>query len=117
MIYTVTLNPALDRELTVPELLFDDVLRATETRLDCGGKGFNVARMLAALGAESGALGFAGGPTGAMLRDRLAGPGIPTDFLGIPGETAAKHRIVADGYDGDDKVNKPRPTIIADEHA
>src|SRR3954452_8460457 len=39
--------------LTVPELLFDDVLRATETRVDWGGKGFNVARMLAALGAES----------------------------------------------------------------
>src|SRR5215218_9126596 len=56
MIYTVTLNPALDRELTVPELLFDDVLRATATRVDCGGKGFNVARMLAALGAESVAL-------------------------------------------------------------
>ncbi|MBV9789334.1 MAG: hypothetical protein JOZ51_14215 [Chloroflexi bacterium] len=28
MIYTVTLNPALDRELTVPALIFNDVLRA-----------------------------------------------------------------------------------------
>lgn len=30
MIYTVTLNPAVDRELTVPALEFDTVLRATQ---------------------------------------------------------------------------------------
>lgn len=79
MICTVTLNPALDRELTVQTLAFDEVLRASESRVDCGGKGFNVSRMLAALGAESVALGFAGGRTGAALREglkRLASPPI-----------------------------------------
>jgi fructose-1-phosphate kinase PfkB-like protein len=50
MIYTLTLNPALDRELTVPMVAFDEVLRATESRVDYGGKGFNVSRMLAAAG-------------------------------------------------------------------
>ncbi|KPV47770.1 ribokinase, partial [Kouleothrix aurantiaca] len=64
MIYTVTLNPALDRELAVAAVAFDEVLRATDSRVDCGGKGFNVSRMLASLGAESVALGFAGGRTG-----------------------------------------------------
>jgi 1-phosphofructokinase family hexose kinase len=117
MIYTVTLNPALDRELTVPALLFDDVLRATETRVDCGGKGFNVARMLAALGAESVALGFAGGHTGAMLRDRLAALGIATDFVWIAGETRTNVSIVTADYDRHIKVNEPGPTIIADEQA
>ena len=34
MIYTLTLNPALDQELTVPDLLFDEVLRATANRID-----------------------------------------------------------------------------------
>ena len=52
MIYTVTLNPAVDRELTVPAIEFDSVLRATASRVDSGGKGFNVARALAALGAD-----------------------------------------------------------------
>ena len=59
MIYTVTLNPAVDRELTVADFAFDTVLRATAVQVDCGGKGFNVSRMLAALGAPSVALGFA----------------------------------------------------------
>jgi hypothetical protein len=32
MIYTVTLNPALDRELLVPEIVFDTVLRIAPRR-------------------------------------------------------------------------------------
>ncbi len=35
MIYTVTLNPAVDRELTVPALAFDEVLRASARRRCC----------------------------------------------------------------------------------
>ena len=46
MIYTLTLNPAVDRELTVAAMEFDSVLRASESRIDFGGKGFNVSRLL-----------------------------------------------------------------------
>ncbi|HEU4325977.1 MAG TPA: 1-phosphofructokinase [Roseiflexaceae bacterium] len=113
MIYTVTLNPALDRELSVPELAFDTVLRASAGRADLGGKGFNVSRMLAALGAESVALGFAGGRTGEALCDGLAAQGIATDFVWIAGETRTNVCIV----DGTRhlKVNEPGPAISGDE--
>ena len=53
MIYTVTLNPAIDRELTVPSIDFCTVLRATGKRVDVGGKGVNVSRMVHQLGGES----------------------------------------------------------------
>jgi fructose-1-phosphate kinase PfkB-like protein len=72
MIYTLTLNPALDRELTVPAFAFDQVLRANAVRVDYGGKGFNVSRSLDALGAESIALGFVGGATGESLTMEFA---------------------------------------------
>jgi 1-phosphofructokinase family hexose kinase len=117
MIYTLTLNPALDRELTIPALALDTVLRATEARVDYGGKGFNVSRMLAALGAESIALGFAGGHTGAMLRDGLAALGIETDFVGIAGETRTNVSIVTTSDGHYIKVNEAGPTIDADEQA
>jgi 1-phosphofructokinase family hexose kinase len=117
MIYTVTLNPALDRELTVPSIDFNDVLRATETRIDVGGKGFNVSRMLAALGAESVALGFAGGHTGAALRDGLESLGIATDFVPIVGETRTNISIVTRDHDRYVKVNEAGPTISAEEQA
>lgn len=117
MIYTVTLNPALDRELTVPAVAFDEVLRATESRVDVGGKGFNVSRMLAALGAESAALGFAGGRTGAALRDGLEALGIATDFVTIAGETRTNVSIVTQQHDHYVKVNEPGPAISAEEQA
>ena len=58
MIYTLTLNPGVDRELTVPAVEFDSVLRATQSRLDYGGKGFNVSRLLKNLAVASTAVGF-----------------------------------------------------------
>ncbi len=117
MIYTLTLNPALDRELTVPALALDTVLRASESRVDCGGKGFNVSRMLASLGAQSVALGFAGGHTGAMLRDGLAALGIATDFVWITGETRTNVSIIVGDEGHHIKVNEAGPTVSADELA
>jgi 1-phosphofructokinase family hexose kinase len=117
MIYTVTLNPALDRELTVPALQFDAVLRASALRLDFGGKGFNVSRALAALGAESVALGFVGGLTGRRIAAGLAGLGIATDFVEIGGETRTNVSIVSETETHHLKVNEAGPTIAPAEVA
>jgi 1-phosphofructokinase family hexose kinase len=113
MIYTVTLNPAVDRELTVPAILFDSVLRATAWHVDVGGKGFNVSRMLHALGADSVALGFAGGRAGELLQDGLHALGIETDFVWVEGETRTNVSIVATEQARYVKVNEPGPTITA----
>ncbi|MCW1970572.1 MAG: PfkB family carbohydrate kinase, partial [Anaerolineae bacterium] len=83
MIYTLTLNPAIDRELTVTDIVFDTVLRASNCRTDAGGKGFNVSRMLMALGAQSTAVAFAGGHNGAVLSQELQRLGIATDFVAV----------------------------------
>ena len=47
MIYTLTLNPAVDRDLTVPAMEFDSVLRATKSQVDFGGKSLFVAVLAA----------------------------------------------------------------------
>ena len=117
MIYTVTLNPAVDRELTVPALEFDTVLRATHWQVDFGGKGFNVARTLKALGADSTALAFAGGRAGALLQDGLHELGINTDLVWVAGETRTNVSIVAQAHDHYLKANEPGPAISAAESA
>jgi len=117
MIYTVTLNPAVDKELVVPEIVFDSVLRAGVTRVDFGGKGFNVSRMLQSLGAASTALGFAGGKSGDLLREGLSALGIGTDFITVSGETRTNVSIVTEPATQYVKVNEPGPTISPEELA
>jgi 1-phosphofructokinase family hexose kinase len=115
MIYTLTLNPAVDLEYTVQELIKNEVLRAPAVRKDFGGKGFNVSRMLNVLGVESTALGFVGGQNGKALEEGLHSLGIRTDFIWTSGETRANTSIVAQ-RDGDYiKVNEPGPTISPEE--
>jgi 1-phosphofructokinase family hexose kinase len=115
MIYTVTLNPAVDRELTVPVIEADVVLRATDVRLDYGGKGFNVSRMLKSLGAESVAVGFVGGKSGEWLRDGLASLDIATDFVWVGGETRTNVSIVPADHSSTVKVNEAGPTITPED--
>ena len=113
MIYTLTLNPAVDRELTVPAMEFDSVLRATEARVDFGGKGFNVSRLLRGVGAASTAVGFLGGRSGELLQDGLQSLGIGTDFVWVPEETRTNVSIVTQSHDHYIKVNEKGPLVDA----
>lgn len=114
-IYTVTLNPAVDRELTVPVITYDSVLRSSTQSVDFGGKGFNVSRMLKSLGAESTALGFVGGRSGELLNDGLLSLGIKTDFVWVSGETRTNVSIKSTEDNHYIKVNEPGPTITEKE--
>lgn len=114
MIYTLTLNPAIDRELQVPAIAFGDVLRASAHRVDVGGKGFNVSRALRAMDTDSVALGFVGGHAGEMIAEGLSRLGIATDFVRIAGgETRTNVSVVAP--DRHIKVNEAGPGITPDE--
>jgi len=111
MIYTITLNPAVDRELVVPAIEFDSVLRAIDWNVDYGGKGFNVSRLLVSLGTPSIAVGFAGGRSGELLRDGLHSLGIQTDFVWVEGETRTNVSIVSQSENRYVKANEPGPKI------
>jgi 1-phosphofructokinase family hexose kinase len=115
LIVTVTPNPVLDRTLTVPRIVFNEMMRATASRLDWGGKGFNVSRALRALGVESVAMGFVGGVTGQRLARGLRDLGIVTDFVAVAGETRT-NTVITDG-EGERyiKVNEAGPTVQAEE--
>jgi 1-phosphofructokinase family hexose kinase len=93
------------------------VLRASTSRVDFGGKGFNVSRMLEALGTTSVALGFAGGRTGDALREGLEALGIATDFVTIAGETRTNISILPHDHARYIKVNEAGPIIAPAEQA
>ncbi|MEV8569287.1 1-phosphofructokinase family hexose kinase [Streptomyces sp. NPDC051322] len=111
MLLTVTLNTALDITYRVPALTPHASHRVEAVTERAGGKGLNVARVLAALGHETVVTGFAGGTTGAVLRELLAELP-PTDAL-IPVAGATRRTIaVVDATSGDTtQLNEPGPVI------
>ena len=111
MIYTLTLNPAIDREFTVNAVEFDTVLQATESQVDFGGKGFNVSRLLKSMGTPSTAIGFVGGRAGEQMRDGLRLLEITTDFVWISEETRTNISIVTQSPNHYIKVNEKGPLV------
>ena len=85
MIYTVTLNPALDYIVQVDELKTGQINRATEEQIFPGGKGINVSMVLKNLGHNSVALGFVAGFTGNQLIRELQQRGVRSDFISVEG--------------------------------
>ena len=81
MIYTVTLNPALDYYCTVETLNLGETNRCITESLIGGGKGINVSLMLAQLGVPTTALGFAAGFTGEELIRQLQDQSVNADFI------------------------------------
>lgn len=112
MIITVTLNPSLDRTLTVAELRRGEVIRADETLEDPGGKGVNVTRFLVAAGTPSVAVLPVGGSIGRGLLGLLDEQHIPHRAISISGRTRANVAVVEpDGTTT--KLNEPGPVLSA----
>lgn len=83
MIYTVTLNPALDYIIQMDQLKLGAINRTQEEVILPGGKGINVSMVLYELGYTSVALGFVAGFTGEKLIKELKQRGIRTDFISV----------------------------------
>lgn len=81
MVFTVTLNPALDYVLGLDKIGFEDINRAESAKLFYGGKGINVSAVLNELGIKNTALGFAAGFSGSELIRMLNAAGISSDFV------------------------------------
>ncbi|WP_055484038.1 1-phosphofructokinase family hexose kinase [Streptomyces sp. WMMB 322] len=116
MILTVTLNTALDLTYRVPRLHAHDSHQVREVVQRPGGKGLNVARVLAALGHASVVTGFAGGLTGSELRELLAGErNIEDRLVATSGSTRRTVGVVDESGGGSTQFNEPGPHISPEE--
>ncbi|WP_411101569.1 1-phosphofructokinase family hexose kinase [Streptomyces sp. cmx-4-9] len=118
MILTVTLNCALDVTYRVPRLRPHASHRVTAVAERPGGKGVNVARVLAALGHPVTATGFAGGPAGALVRELLAAsPGVVDALLPCAGATRRTVAVVDETSGDTTQFNEPGPLVTPAEWA
>jgi 1-phosphofructokinase family hexose kinase len=109
MIVTLTANPSIDRTVQLEQPLErGSVLRAHSTRSDPGGKGVNVARVLAA--ADLDVLAVLPGIGGDPLLSALAAGGIP--HIGVATTGLARTNITIAEPDGTTtKINEPGATL------
>jgi 1-phosphofructokinase len=106
VIVTVTLNPSVDRTIGVDALRRGEVLRATSSRVDPGGKGINVARALAVNGVKTRAVVALGGAEGEQLAALLGGVGV--DVLPVRIAGAIRSNVTVVEPDGTTtKLNEP----------
>jgi tagatose 6-phosphate kinase len=97
MILTVTLNMALDVTYEVPSVDWDGVNRVGAVHRRAGGKGVNVARVLAALGQEVLITGLAGGPTGRAIEEDLGAAGLPHALCAIAADSRTTLAVCESG--------------------
>ena len=113
MIYTLTLNPALDYVLAVDTLTWGGTNRARAGRIYFGGKGINVATVLGQLGLESVCLGLIAGFTGDALEQALRRRGMATDFVRLPqGDTRINVKLKGEA---ETELNAPGPAVTAED--
>jgi len=115
MIYTITLNPALDRTLWIQKVRDDVSNRILEEKSFAGGKSVDVSKVLKNLGVDNIALGFVGGFAGRELEGRLLNEGIETDFVRVSGETRTNIIIHETGTGKQLAFNARGPEIKPDE--
>lgn len=93
MIYTVTMNPALEFVSEVSNFEFDKNNISDFDLMLPAGKGINVSRVLKQLGLPTVATGFAGGFTGEFVEDWLRREDIKSEFIRIDDNTRINIKI------------------------
>ena len=114
MIYTLTVNPSLDKLYILDKLKVGEYNRGEVTRYDPGGKGINVSRCLHALETGSVVLGFFGGKTGEFIVNSLQLQDLEVDPVYIKGESRSNITLIESAGGQMTKLNETGPVINKD---
>lgn len=113
MIYTLTLNPAIDHVVRLSKLDLGETNRMQAESISAGGKGINVSKILRNLGEDSTALGYIAGFTGLEIERLLKEDDIDCDFIKLEnGFTRINTKIKADI---ETEINGPGLDISEDD--
>ena len=115
MITTITLNPSLDKRITVDGLKLGDSNRWDSLRSYAGGKGIDVSRAIHEMGGQTVAYGFIGGAEGRELEILLDEEGVPFSFTPVEQATRTNF-IINDAKSGEQTIiNAAGPHISKKE--
>ncbi|MCS7026495.1 MAG: 1-phosphofructokinase family hexose kinase [Bryobacteraceae bacterium] len=93
MILTLTVNPAIDRNLTVDQLVFEDRAYILSSEESCGGRGINASYVIHSFGGKTRAICTVGGESGERLKKYLSQCGFPVDTVPVNSNTRTNLNI------------------------
>jgi len=111
MIYTVTLNPAIDKTVSINDFQVNEVNRITKMREDPGGKGINVTKMIQNFDGESQAILIAGGTTGQRLVALMEEQSLNYHVIANSGATRINIKVVDQEKHTFTDINEPGPLV------
>lgn len=111
MITTITLNPAVDKTIEINNFSIGSVNRISSSRVDAGGKGINVSKVIQSLGGKSKAIGILAGKNGDFIKKYLDSIGIENDFVFIEGETRINTKVVDSVNHTNTDINEIGPAV------
>ena len=114
---TVTLNPAIDQTISIPNFAAGQVNRVEWEQSDPGGKGVNVAAFLADFGCPVSVTGFLGAGNTEIFRSFFTSKGIDDYFVTVPGRTRANVKILDQPNKRITDINLPGLPFLPDNFA
>ncbi|HXK06881.1 MAG TPA: 1-phosphofructokinase family hexose kinase [Verrucomicrobiae bacterium] len=110
MIVTVTVNPTIDRVITVDRLAFEDRAYINSTHESPGGRGINASRVIHCFGGKTLALLTSGGDSGKRLEAHLANLGFPFQTVPIENQTRT-NLVITDRHGLTVNLNEAGPVL------
>ena len=114
-IVTLTINPAVDKSTSVPNLIAEKKLNCDIPKYESGGGGINVSRALKRLGSDSTAIFPASGRTGERLQELLRAEGIEIEAVKTCNETRENFTVVDSSTNQQYRFGMPGPELSTAE--
>lgn len=109
-VVTVTINPAIDQTISIPNFTAGAVNRVQSSQMDAGGKGINVASFLADFGQPAAATGFLGADNDAIFRHLFEDKNIEDRCVRITGQTRTGVKVIDEVLHQTTDINFPGET-------
>lgn len=116
MIVTLTINPAIDRIISVDRLAFEDRAYINSSRESAGGRGINAACVIHSFGSEALAVLVSGGATGNRLESYVLACGFRTAVVPIA-QDVRTNLTITDRHGLTVNLNETGPEITSAELA
>jgi len=114
LILTLTVNPAIDRNVSADRLVFDDRAYILDSSEGPGGRGINASMVIHSFGGKTAAVAPAGGETGDRLKSYMADAGFPMDWVPVEREIRT-NLTITDQHGLTVKLNEQGPPMSGSE--